>query len=35
MEMPQERFRSLHLLKDESVFVIPKDVRVFEKGRIA
>ena len=35
VEMPQERFRSLHLLKDESVFVIPKDVRVFEKGRIA
>jgi sulfate transport system ATP-binding protein len=34
VEMPQERFRNLHLLKDETVFVIPRDVRVFEKGRI-
>ncbi|MBS1850648.1 MAG: sulfate ABC transporter ATP-binding protein [Acidobacteria bacterium] len=30
VEMTQERFRSLHLLKDESVFVIPKDVKVFD-----
>jgi sulfate transport system ATP-binding protein len=30
VEMSQERFRNLHLLKDEAVFVIPKDVKVFE-----
>jgi len=35
VEIPQDRFRSLHLLKDETVFVIPRDVRVFEKRRIA
>jgi len=35
VEMPQERFRSLHLLRDETVFLIPRDVRVFEKGRTA
>jgi hypothetical protein len=28
--MSQDRFRNLHLLKDEAVFVIPKDVKVFE-----
>jgi sulfate/thiosulfate transport system ATP-binding protein len=32
VEMSQERFRKLHLLKDEAVFVIPKDVKVFQKG---
>ncbi len=30
VEMSQDRFRNLHLLKDEAVFVIPKDVKVFE-----
>ena len=34
VEMPQDRFRSLHLAKDETVFVIPKDVRVFESGGV-
>src|SRR6266702_7905905 len=29
IEMSQERFKSLQLTKDESVFVIPKDVKVF------
>jgi hypothetical protein len=27
--MPQERFRSLQLTKNEEVFIIPKDVKVF------
>ena len=30
IEMPQERFRNLQLVKDESVFVIPKDLKVFQ-----
>ena len=30
VEMPQERFRSLQLSKNEAVFVIPKDVKVFQ-----
>jgi sulfate transport system ATP-binding protein len=30
VEMPQERFRNLQLLKNEAVFVIPKDVKVFQ-----
>jgi sulfate/thiosulfate transport system ATP-binding protein len=30
IEISQERFRSLELRKDEAVFVIPKDVRVFQ-----
>jgi len=30
IEISQERFRSLALRKDEAVFVIPKDVRVFQ-----
>ena len=29
IEMSQEKFRDLQLIKDESVFVIPKDVKVF------
>ena len=29
IEMSQERFRDLQLIKDEAVFVIPKDVKVF------
>ena len=31
IEMTQERFKALQLTKDESVFVIPKDVKVFQK----
>jgi hypothetical protein len=30
VEMSQGRFRTLQLTKDESVFVIPKDVKVFQ-----
>jgi sulfate/thiosulfate transport system ATP-binding protein len=30
VELSQERFHTLHLVKDESVFVIPKDVKVFQ-----
>jgi sulfate/thiosulfate transport system ATP-binding protein len=30
VELSQERFQTLHLVKDESVFVIPKDVKVFQ-----
>ena len=29
VEMPQERFQSLQLAKNEEVFIIPKDVKVF------
>jgi len=29
VELPQERFRSLQLMKNEQVFIIPKDVKVF------
>jgi len=29
IEMSQEKFRDLQLIKDEAVFVIPKDVKVF------
>jgi sulfate/thiosulfate transport system ATP-binding protein len=30
VEMSQDRFRTLHLLKDEAVFVIPRDLKVFQ-----
>jgi len=30
VEMSQDRFRNLHLLKGEAVFVIPKDVKIFQ-----
>jgi sulfate transport system ATP-binding protein len=30
VELSQERFQTLHLVKDEAVFVIPKDVKVFQ-----
>jgi sulfate transport system ATP-binding protein len=30
VEMSQDRYRNLCLLKDESVFVIPRDVKVFQ-----
>jgi sulfate transport system ATP-binding protein len=32
IEMSQDRFQSLQLMKDEAVFVIPKDVKVFAKN---
>jgi len=32
IEMSQDRFQSLQLVKDEAVFVIPKDVKVFAKN---
>jgi len=32
IEMSQEKFSDLQLLKDETVFVIPKDVKVFQNG---
>jgi sulfate/thiosulfate transport system ATP-binding protein len=35
VEMTQERFRSLQLSKNESVFVIPKDVKVFDSAKSA
>jgi hypothetical protein len=33
VEMPQERYRNLQLIKNEQVFIIPKDGRVFEGHR--
>jgi sulfate transport system ATP-binding protein len=33
VEMTQDRFRTLSLLKDESVFVVPRDVKVFDIGQ--
>jgi len=33
VEMAQERFRNLQLIKNENVFIIPKDVRVFENQK--
>ena len=35
VEMPQERFRKLQLIKNEEVFIIPKDGRVFETHQVA
>jgi sulfate/thiosulfate transport system ATP-binding protein len=32
VEMSQERFKTLQLTKDEAVFVIPKDLKVFQKN---
>jgi ABC-type sulfate/molybdate transport systems ATPase subunit len=32
VEISQERFQNLRLVRDEAVFVIPKDVRVFKKS---
>ena len=31
VEMPQEKFRDLRLVKGERVFIIPKEVKIFEK----
>ena len=33
VEMAQDRFRKLQLTKNENVFIIPKDVRVFENQK--
>jgi sulfate transport system ATP-binding protein len=33
VEMAQDRFRNLQLIKNENVFIIPKDVRVFENQK--
>ena len=33
VEMAQDRFRKLQLIKNENVFIIPKDVRVFENQK--
>jgi sulfate transport system ATP-binding protein len=33
VEMAQDRFRNLQLIKNENVFIIPKDVRVFENEK--
>ena len=35
VEMPQERFRSLQLTKNEEVFIIPKDGRVFQTYEVS
>ncbi len=35
VELPQERFRNLQLIKNEEVFIIPKDVTVFPREEIA
>jgi sulfate transport system ATP-binding protein len=35
IEMSQEKFSDLQLLKDESVFVVPKDVKVFQSGEVS
>jgi len=33
VEMAQDRFRKLQLIKNENVFIIPKDLRVFENQK--
>jgi sulfate/thiosulfate transport system ATP-binding protein len=35
VEIPQERFRNLKLVKDDEVFIIPKDVKVFSRKDVA
>ena len=35
VEMPQERYRNLQLIKNEQVFIIPKDGRVFEGQKVS
>ena len=35
VEIPQERFRTLQLAKDDEVFIIPKDVKVFSRDQAA
>ncbi len=31
VEMSQEKFRDLHLAKEETVFIVPKELKVFQK----
>jgi sulfate transport system ATP-binding protein len=31
VEMSQEKFRDLHLSKEETVFIVPKELKVFQK----
>jgi hypothetical protein len=31
--MSQERFRDLHLVRDEVVYIVPKEITVFENDR--
>ena len=33
VELSQERFQDLHLEKDEEVFLIPRDVKIFARGQ--
>lgn len=35
IEMSQDRFRYLQLAKDESVFVIPKDIKIFQSNELS
>lgn len=35
VEIPQESFRNLQLVKDEDVFIIPRDVKVFSRKDVA
>ena len=34
VELSQERFRELQLLKEETVFLIPKELKVFQKKAV-
>ena len=34
VEMSQEKFRELQLAKDETVFIIPKELKVFQKKAV-
>jgi hypothetical protein len=34
VEMSQEKFRDLHLAKEETVFIVPKELKVFQKKAI-
>ncbi len=34
VEMSQEKFRELQLTKEETVFIIPKELKVFQKKAI-
>jgi hypothetical protein len=34
VEMSQEKFRDLQLSKDETVFIVPKEVKVFHNKAV-
>jgi hypothetical protein len=34
VELPQEKFRELRLSRNESVFLIPKEMKVFRKSAV-